>query len=518
MARLVASERVLRGMTPQARRQLEAALEGAERAGLAEIRVIAGKAASGHVSHYAGTEWDIQGYTADGKLWSREQRVAVASAARDAGANRFGLYSTGRTLHMGHGPPGSSAINTTWGAGGLTGGEASRRFTNPAELAFSQSVASGRPFDTASLGIAPAQPAGASPDMVRMAQEYLNENGIRVPVSGQLDDATQAALKTWNATPAGAAFAERYGLQRPAEAPQSASQQLAFAPELQRTPAQTAIAGAMTQGDQPPAAPAAPRSSVRQVATSRFTDPSGIEYVQPPVQMAQAEQPPAFDVPPSGPGAMMGTPREAWAPRVQERAAPGSAAAAEVPRQFDLITDEPIVIPPPPPLSTAPLPMPPTTAPMMASPGGVPLAPASPYAANYSDRATGLPPQPLTWPGGVDYMRQQPVRSVNDLLAALPPSSTEVLPPPTTAALPGVPVSYAPPMPRPNPTPPGQRPLRSGTTPNGYAWQHIPQRGGPPLLAVTSPKGRKWTEVIGPPGGAGLFNEFASSFNPVRRG
>lgn len=517
MARLVASERVLRGMTPQARRQLEAALAGAEQAGLAEIRVIAGKAADGHVSHYAGTEWDIQGYTADGKLWSREQRVAVASAAREAGANRFGLYSTGRTLHMGHGPPGSSAINTTWGAGGLTGGEASRRFTNPAELAFSRSVASGQPFDVASLGIAPAAAAGPTPDLVRLAQEYLNENGINVPVSGQIDEATAAGVKAFRSTVPGMAFAERFGLQRPSEAPQ-----MGFAPERQQTPAQGAISDLVQRtpaGWQPQSDPA-PRIPYRR-------DPSQPMPQNPLTLLAQA----------GAPGVVKGGEVVSTNTEMPPRYTPEPPAEVQ---PWDVLQGGHAT----PPGAQAPLRPPPTMLKpvdhelSMGGPGGAMAAEMPPdevfqldpvnfaldTTAPYPKPGMGAgtqppmigvwqqpPPPAIPAPYGVDYLRQQPVRTIEDMLAGIPQSANTVSPrlPVVPGGAPAGPV----PAPRPNPMPMAQR-GRSGRTPDGYQWQHIPQRNGPPLLQVRSPRGRQWTEVLP----SAPLTEFHSNFNPVRRG
>lgn len=114
-------------------------------AGIAIIDITAG-AGGGHKSHGAGTEVDIKGYTADGQLWSPEQRVAIAQGARQAGADRFGMYGfvPGKlgngTLHVGYSGKGRPAA--IWGAydpasgNNLTSGDKSRAFTNPAEQAF----------------------------------------------------------------------------------------------------------------------------------------------------------------------------------------------------------------------------------------------------------------------------------------------------------------------------------------------------------------------------------------------
>src|SRR3990167_4333094 len=132
-------------MDPAAVRALQAAVAAAARAGVARIQVIAGKAETGHVSHYAGTEWDIVGYQANGERWTQDQRGAVAGGARQGGANRFGFYSgpggryQGNSLHMGTGPGGRNQ-NVTWGFGGATSGEGSRAFTHSGEAQFTASL------------------------------------------------------------------------------------------------------------------------------------------------------------------------------------------------------------------------------------------------------------------------------------------------------------------------------------------------------------------------------------------
>ncbi len=88
------------GMTPQALRILQGAINGARAAGLERIAITAGRGGN-HLSHRAGTEWDIKGYNLDGSLWSKEQRVAVAEGARRAGADRFGIYHMERGLGAG---------------------------------------------------------------------------------------------------------------------------------------------------------------------------------------------------------------------------------------------------------------------------------------------------------------------------------------------------------------------------------------------------------------------------------
>lgn len=133
------------GMTAQAQQQLRAALAAGQAAGLARIDVMAAKG-GGHKSHFAGTEWDIVGYDASGKKWSDDQRVLVAEGTRRAGATRFGLYEGGgQTLHFGYGPPGYDD-NVTWGAHGLTSGNASRQYASAANRNFMAVVYGGQPY------------------------------------------------------------------------------------------------------------------------------------------------------------------------------------------------------------------------------------------------------------------------------------------------------------------------------------------------------------------------------------
>lgn len=126
------------GMTPQAIQNLRAAIKGAADAGLAKIVITAGKG-GGHLSHGSGTEWDIKGLNADGSKWTNAQRIAVAAAAKAAGADRFGIYEMSKglgkgTLHIGVSGPGRPP--GMWGANGLTSGPKARKFNNPVEAAF----------------------------------------------------------------------------------------------------------------------------------------------------------------------------------------------------------------------------------------------------------------------------------------------------------------------------------------------------------------------------------------------
>ena len=128
----------LEGMTPQAIAQLQSAIAAAQAAGLQSVTIKAGKG-GGHLSHSAGTEFDITANNPDGSRWSNAQRIAVANATKQAGADRFGLYQMDRglgrdTLHFGNSGRGRPA--GVWGANGLVRGPASRNFTDPAERAF----------------------------------------------------------------------------------------------------------------------------------------------------------------------------------------------------------------------------------------------------------------------------------------------------------------------------------------------------------------------------------------------
>lgn len=140
----------LTGMTPRAMSILESAANAGAAVGIVRIEVTAGKG-EGHKSHSAGTEWDIKGYTADGKLWTPEQRVAIAAGGARAGADRFGLYSFGAnytgngSLHIGYSDRAHGRPAAVWGYRGLTGGDDSRRFTNAAERQFLTNRSAGNP-------------------------------------------------------------------------------------------------------------------------------------------------------------------------------------------------------------------------------------------------------------------------------------------------------------------------------------------------------------------------------------
>lgn len=128
----------LAGLTAQAIKNLTAAATAAARAGLTDFVITAGKG-EGHISHGGGTEFDAKAYR-NGRLWTPEERVAVAIGARKAGADRFGLYSFGDgytgngTIHIGYSGPGRPAA--VWGYLGKVRGAESRLFQNDAEKAF----------------------------------------------------------------------------------------------------------------------------------------------------------------------------------------------------------------------------------------------------------------------------------------------------------------------------------------------------------------------------------------------
>jgi hypothetical protein len=148
----------VRNMTPRALTVLSGASQAASAVGLARIDILAAKG-GGHRSHASGTEWDIIGYNADGTRWTHQQRIAVAEGARQAGADRFGIYNMARglgagTLHIGYSGPGRPA--GTWGANGRISGAAARAFTDPQEQAFNTAFYAGE-----------ALPASMSAPLVR---------------------------------------------------------------------------------------------------------------------------------------------------------------------------------------------------------------------------------------------------------------------------------------------------------------------------------------------------------------
>ena len=162
----IADQTSTEGMTPRAMSYLEAARSAAADAGLARIDIVAGKG-GGHLSHAEGTEWDIIGYNADGSMWTNAQRVAVAGGARDAGADRFGLYEMDKglgagTLHIGYSGNGRPAA--VWGANGLTSGAAAQNFKDPDSKAFFAAYSADKPYKspTSALAYAPTQRPSAA--------------------------------------------------------------------------------------------------------------------------------------------------------------------------------------------------------------------------------------------------------------------------------------------------------------------------------------------------------------------
>lgn len=216
----------LDGMTPEAVQLILGMAEQGARAGLDHIELLAGQADTGHVSHYAGTEWDVVGVQPDGSRWTQDQRVAVASGAQHQGANRFGFYSApggrfvGNSLHVGLGPEGRNQ-NATWGYGGATSGDASRAFTHPGEAAFATAVANqtlygspGNPIPA--NGPVPPRPIpdgqpqggqsmatdllrrGARGDRVRQLQQFLKDQGIDPgPIDGIFGPRTERAVRSF---------------------------------------------------------------------------------------------------------------------------------------------------------------------------------------------------------------------------------------------------------------------------------------------------------------------------------
>lgn len=163
----VSAKTGLRGLSERTQRIIAGMAQAAPSAGIAVIDITAGKE-GGHLSHANGTEVDLKAYSADGSLWTTQQRVALAAGAQAGGADRFGLYSFGKgklgsgTMHVGYSGPGRPPA--VWGADSKVRGDASRRFTDPAEKAFLAAYQAGQPFDIASLGLTPLGPASAPQD------------------------------------------------------------------------------------------------------------------------------------------------------------------------------------------------------------------------------------------------------------------------------------------------------------------------------------------------------------------
>ena len=144
-----------KGVDPSMYSVIRGMARGAKQAGLDRLDLTGGYE-GGHKSHLSRHDLDFKGYQGN-TLWNPEQRVAVARGGAAGGARRFGLYSFGEgflgngSLHIGKagarnprtGNPTPAAV---WGYRGLTGGDASRAFTDPYERAFL------RKFNTSDFG------------------------------------------------------------------------------------------------------------------------------------------------------------------------------------------------------------------------------------------------------------------------------------------------------------------------------------------------------------------------------
>lgn len=134
----------IRGLQPKVYEILDAGANGADKLGVVRIQIVAGKG-EGHLSHMFGTQVDVIGYQADGKFWTSEQRAGVARLMMQGGADRAGLYETGNHAHKLHiGYSGHGLPPAMWGAGGLTSGDASRAYADPANRALLADFQSGK--------------------------------------------------------------------------------------------------------------------------------------------------------------------------------------------------------------------------------------------------------------------------------------------------------------------------------------------------------------------------------------
>jgi len=189
----VSAKTGLNGLSERTRAIIAGMAQAAPAAGISVIDITAGKE-GGHLSHANGTEVDLKAYSADGSLWTTAQRVALAAGAQAGGADRFGLYSFGKgklgsgTMHVGFSGPGRPPA--VWGADSKVRGDASRRFTDPAEKAFLASYQAGQPFDIASLGLTPLDPSQPAPlDAQGAIASLVNPAG-----GTQVPDAPSAAM------------------------------------------------------------------------------------------------------------------------------------------------------------------------------------------------------------------------------------------------------------------------------------------------------------------------------------
>lgn len=157
----------MEGMADRAYSVLDGAQAAASAIGV-DLKVVAAKG-PGHKSHAGGTEWDVVGYHPDGTKWTNAERVAVAQGARQAGADRFGIYNMAHglgqgTLHMGYSGDGRPAA--IWGANGITSGPLSRMFIDPSERAFRNAYQSGATYPI-------------PPDLLDAAREQRVQNAHR---------------------------------------------------------------------------------------------------------------------------------------------------------------------------------------------------------------------------------------------------------------------------------------------------------------------------------------------------
>lgn len=412
----------------------------------------------------------------------------------------------------------------------------------------------GMRIDPGAFPVAGGQ-AGPDQNTVRLAQEALRAQGFEVPLSGSLDSATQAGLQAFRASPGGMAFAQRYGLPV-----QPQAQAAAYAPAQQQAPAVQAV-NAMAQGGQPPRFRVAQVNAQGQtVNPTNVTAAPGVDLVRPGSEYLDARpdrsqpgsyrmdaQPYRGPAPGANPADMLqpaagngirrvqiarldaeGNPVQPPAPRppVQMQIGPGAQATlpsltppSDMSGRFsDAFDQDPLQAR----FDDAHGPMDrgrfDAAAPIVMDPIVIPRSTRAPLPslAEYADPNGALmigahtpPVNPLQ-----QYMQaQQEQYRQNDIAAGIPVMSPLEQPP-----IPTVDVTEGQlPMPRPHPIPMAQR-GRSGRTPDGFQWQHVPQKGGPTMLAVTTPQGRKWRTPLGPPGGAGLLNEYMSSFVPIIRG
>jgi hypothetical protein len=188
----------VRGMQPRAYDILDGMAEAAGANGITRL-VITAAAGGGHKSHSQGTEWDVVGYRADGSKWNGAQRVAVARGGFRRGGDRAGLYEGGNmSLHMGYSGPGRPAA--IWGAGGLTGGDASRAFRDPASAAFLTEVGGGAAGGRGGGGAAGRRDVGVGFRNALIGFESSGDPRVVNPImttSGNASGLYQITSETW---------------------------------------------------------------------------------------------------------------------------------------------------------------------------------------------------------------------------------------------------------------------------------------------------------------------------------